>query len=106
MFFRLLTFIIFCLTIVFIFQNLNEVTVYFFNISFTGPFSLSIAVAMVGGFLAGIFFMLPSLFRRRKELKKVLRENVRLNKKVSESAIEFNVGDRTPAENTAYGEIE
>lgn len=106
MFFRLLTFIIFCSTIVFIFQNLNVATVYFFDISFTGPLALSIAVAVIGGFLAGIFFMLPSLFRRRRELKKALRENVMLNKKVSESAIEFNVGDRTPAENTAYGEIE
>lgn len=106
MFFRLLTFIIFCLTIIFIFQNLNDATVYFFNQSFTGPFALSVTVATIGGFLAGIFFMLPALLRRRKELKKALQENVLLNKKVNDSAIEFNVGDRTPAEKAAYGELE
>lgn len=104
MFFKFISFLLIIVAGIFIFQNLDEVTVTFTSVSFTGPLALSISLAVLCGFIIGVFFMLPGMFRRRREIKVLRKNNAALQKEVNDSSIDFNPGNDTPADREAYGE--
>lgn len=84
-----ISFILLILGLIFIFQNLNDVTVRFFSLQSEGPLALAIAVAFLGGFVISLLAIWPGKFITARKNTKLVKENERLQKKLSETAIVF-----------------
>lgn len=79
-FLKIVAFLLLIAGLVFIFQNLDEVTVHFLQLSFTGPVALTISATLIGGFLIGLCMMMPARWRLSQEISKLKKEIVLLKK--------------------------
>lgn len=87
---KILSVLLVIVSLIFIFQNLENATVKFIKYSFTAPIALIVAIALFAGFFVGTFFIWPELASKRRTIKIVEKENIFLKKKLDESAIKYN----------------
>jgi uncharacterized integral membrane protein len=82
--FLILALIIAILAVVFALQNADVIAVVFFTYSFEGSLALVLLVTFAVGVIAGIFFILPYLFRSMMRVRKLSREKLRLEESLGE----------------------
>lgn len=76
--------IVAALSLLFAFQNIEEVTLSFFGYSFTSPIALVILASLLFGFVIGMIVLVPSFFRQIAEINRLKKGNNEL-KTASES---------------------
>ncbi len=88
---RIVAVILFIIFFGFALNNTDHVTLHLFmGYEFPGPLVLMLLIFFVAGTLLGVFAMLPTLFRHRRELSKHKKALVAKDQEIEKLHTEFN----------------
>jgi len=76
------------IAVIFIFQNINPITISFFTLEFEAPVAIILFFTLLIGFVIGALLVLPSLFRAIKESSRLGKENVLFKKNSNINPVE------------------
>jgi len=89
--FKVVTVLLFILFFGFALKNTETVTLHFFmGYEFPGPLVLLLLIFFISGIVFGVFAMLPTLFRYRRDLSKYKKDLTLMEQEVAELQSETN----------------
>jgi lipopolysaccharide assembly protein A len=93
---RIITVLLFLVFFAFALNNTETVTLHFFSgYEFPGPLVLMLLIFFVAGIVFGVFAMLPTLFRHRRDLSKLKKTLAVMEQEVARLQSEQNLPPQT-----------